>query len=64
MSLVTTPETIEPLALSPDDAAAYLSLSRWALSDLIAEGAVDCPQARSAHAGRSGKLAGLLRGTS
>jgi excisionase family DNA binding protein len=38
MSIVETPETI--LALSPEDAASYLSLSRRALSDLIAAGKV------------------------
>jgi hypothetical protein len=35
--LVQTPETIEPLALSPDDAASYLSLSRRVLSDLVSD---------------------------
>jgi hypothetical protein len=37
MPLVQTPETIEPLALAPEDAATFLSLSRRALSDLIAD---------------------------
>jgi hypothetical protein len=36
MPVVQTPETIFPLALSPEDAAAFLSISRRALSDLIA----------------------------
>jgi hypothetical protein len=40
MPLVQTPDTIEPLALSPDDAAAFLSISRRALSDRIADGAI------------------------
>jgi hypothetical protein len=40
MSLVQTPETIDPLALSPDDAAAFLSISRRLLSDRIADGAI------------------------
>jgi hypothetical protein len=38
--VVQTPNTIEPLALSPEHAASYLSISRRALSDLIADGAV------------------------
>lgn len=36
MSEVQTLKTIEPLALSPEHAAAFLSISRRALSDLIA----------------------------
>jgi hypothetical protein len=40
MSIVQTPETIFPLALSPEDAAAFLSISRRALSDLIADDTV------------------------
>jgi hypothetical protein len=40
MPIVQTPETIVPLAFSPEDAAAFLSLSRRALSNLIAEGTV------------------------
>jgi plasmid maintenance system antidote protein VapI len=40
MPVVQTPETIEPLALSPEHAAAFLSISRRALSDLIADGAI------------------------
>ena len=38
--VVVTPEIIEPLSLSPEHAAAYLSLSRRALSDRIADGAI------------------------
>jgi hypothetical protein len=37
MSVVETPETISPLALAPKDAAAFLSISPRALSDLIAD---------------------------
>jgi hypothetical protein len=40
MPIVQTPETIDPLALSPEDAAAFLSLSRRALSNLIADGTI------------------------
>jgi hypothetical protein len=40
MPIVQTPETIFPLAMSPEDAAAFLSLSRRALSDLIADDTV------------------------
>lgn len=40
MPTIQTPETIEPLALSPEHAAAFLSISRRALSDLIADGAI------------------------
>jgi hypothetical protein len=40
MSTVETSETIEPLALSPEDAAAFLSISRRALSDLVSDGSV------------------------
>jgi excisionase family DNA binding protein len=40
MTVVQTPETIEPLAMSPEHAAAYLSISRRALSDRIADGAI------------------------
>jgi hypothetical protein len=36
MPIVQTAETIEPLALSPEDGASFLSISRRALSDLIA----------------------------
>lgn len=41
MPIVQTPETIEPLALSPEDAAAFLSISRRSLSDLISAETVE-----------------------
>ena len=40
MPIVQTPEIIDPLAMSPEHAAAFLSLSRRALSNLIADGAI------------------------
>jgi excisionase family DNA binding protein len=40
MPVVETPETVFPLALSPDSAADFLSISRRALSDLIADGTI------------------------
>jgi hypothetical protein len=40
MPVVQTPETIFPMAMLPEHAAAYLSISRRALSDLVADGVV------------------------
>jgi Helix-turn-helix domain len=40
MPVVQTPDTIFPLAMSPEHAAAFLSISRRALSDLIADGTI------------------------
>jgi plasmid maintenance system antidote protein VapI len=37
MAIVTVPEAVDPLAMSPEDAARFLSISRRSLSDLIAD---------------------------